>query len=161
MVAQEKHYVAIFKDVAGVIQKVWPLKGKQQYYTYSFKPDVPEAALMAYLHKTYKNINISTLDKEPTVAEKQKITIFELGIEIRDGYVNGYIIQGDSAGKVEMTPEEPPTFNPVEMEKSLNDTAELQQKKDIVRFIVQQAKELTTPEGQQAFMNPAFRFLEK
>ena len=161
MTPQERKYVATFKEVAGVIDRVWPLKGKQQYYTYSFKPDVPEASLMAYLHKTYKNINISSSDKEPTVAEKQKITIMELGVEIRDGYVNGYIIQGDSGGKIESTSEEPPTFNPEEMEKGLSDTAEIGQKKDTVRFIVQQSREISTPEGQQAFMNPAFRFFEK
>ena len=45
-------YDAVFENVSGKIMKIFPPKGRQKGYTYSFKPDKTDG-LKKYLRITY------------------------------------------------------------------------------------------------------------
>ena len=81
-----------FKNVSGMVAKIFEPKGSQRGYTYSFKVLEPEDALLPYLDPKYGSINISSLDDAPKYKEKQSIVIHNLGIKRNGKYTNAYIL---------------------------------------------------------------------
>lgn len=154
-------YDATYSDVSCVVKKIFMPKGGQKGITYSVSASGP---IKKYANK-YGCVLVSTFDTEPLFAEGQEI-IANLGIKKNGDFTNAYFITNQE--KTESEPsieqkgnEEIDLLDPVCCENQdapYDGGITIEDKKAIVKFIASEAAQLA-PEGQQAFMNPAFKYL--
>ena len=160
-------YEAIFENVRGKVTGVFEPKGAQRGYSYAIKISDPEPGLKKWLND-FGCIVLSTFDKTARFLPNIPVSITRLGLCRNGDFINAYLVPPDIKTDIEpKTQEKGDDPTPLieqetreQVDLRYNDIEDVQEKLDVVSKIVSIVKDLT-PEGQQAIMNPLFKYLGK